>query len=617
MVGYTLRPGDVFVGYTIERVLGAGGMGAVYLAKDPRLPRRTALKLLDRNLTAGDDIRVRFEQEADHASRLEHPNIVAIFDRGRDSGQDWIAMQYVPGTDASEAVRDRPMDPERAVHIITETAKALDYAHENGVIHRDVKPANILLGNAGSGQPERVVLTDFGIAKALNDTQQLTKSGSLVATLLYAAPEVFEGIRLDGRSDVYSLGCTLFRLLTGRVPYPGPDLLAIVRGHLEAPIPSPSTLRPELPREFDEVIQRALGKNRDLRTPNCLALAEAARRALAVPSVPIPEARYSRTQPTAIRREVPYQPPPPPPPPTRSLLTNSPAPNRRPRRSRIAFAGAVLASIGLVAVVAFVFWPDSKTVPAQSVLAFSGLDYPVGLAVSSTGDVLVADNNNNRIVKLAVGADTQTVLPFTGLDHPTGVAISSAGDVFVTDTKNNRVLKLAVGQSDPTELPFTDLAGPVGLVVTARGDVFVADNNNDRVVALPAGSNRQTQLPFTGLAGPTGITANSAGDLIVADTDNNRVLLLRSGSTSQITLPFTGLASPTGVAVDIATGDIVVTDNKNGRVVSLPRGSEPPTAVPFTDLARPIGVAVSEVGDLFVTDSSRVLKLPDALTNSR
>ncbi|MFH5229256.1 serine/threonine-protein kinase PknD [Antrihabitans spumae] len=611
MGGYTLRPGDVFVGYTIERVLGAGGMGAVYLAKDPRLPRRTALKLLDRNLTADDDVRVRFELEADHASRLEHPNIVAIFDRGRDGDQDWIAMQYVPGTDASEAVRDRPMDPERAVHIITETAKALDYAHENGVLHRDVKPANILLGNAGSGQPERVVLTDFGIAKALNDTHDLTKSGSLVATLLYAAPEVFEGIRLDGRSDVYSLGCTLFRLITGRVPYPGPDMLAIVRGHLEAPIPSPSALRPELPRAFDDVIRLALGKNRDNRTPNCIALAQAARRALAVPTVQIPQGRYSRTQPTAVRREVPYRPPQPPRPP----LPNFPADNRRPRRLPIAFAAAVLVLIGLAAVVAFVYWPQSNDGPAQSVLAFSGLDYPVGVAVSATGDVLVADSNNNRIVKLTAGADTQTVLPFTGLDRPTGVAINAAGDVFVTDTKNNRVLKLAAGESDPTALPFTDLAGPVGLVVTARGDVFIADNNNDRVVALPAGANRQTEIPFAGLAGPTGITANAAGDLIVADTDNKRVLLLRSGSTSQTTLPFTGLASPTGVAVHITTGDIVVTDNKSGRVVSLPRGGERPTTLPFTDLSGPIGVAVSEVGELFVTDNSRVLKLPGALTN--
>ncbi|TQC37703.1 serine/threonine protein kinase, partial [Rhodococcus sp. WS4] len=215
------------------------------------LPRNTALKLLDQSLTADDYFRSRFELEADHVARLEHPNIVSVFDRGQEGNQHWIAMQYVAGTDAAGALHEGPMDLTRAVHIIAETAKALDYAHENAVLHRDVKPANILLGKSGAGQPERVLLTDFGIAKALDETQHLTKTGSLVATLQYSAPEVFTGIPLDGRADVYSLGCTLFCLLTGRPPFTG-STQAVIRGHLHTLAPRISTVRDNLPPAIDD-----------------------------------------------------------------------------------------------------------------------------------------------------------------------------------------------------------------------------------------------------------------------------------------------------------------------------------------------------------------------------
>jgi serine/threonine protein kinase len=217
-----LAVGEVFAGYTIVRMLGAGGMGAVYLARHPNLPKLVALKLLTRVMTDDDDVRARFLREADHVARLDHPNIVAVYDRGDSDGQLWIAMQYIDGSDAAAALREGALPAARAVRIITETAKALDFAHAADVLHRDVKPANILLARPAGGQPERVLLADFGIAKALDDRTGITATGMFAGSLQYAAPEQLDpAVTLDARADQYSLGCTLDHLLTGSVPYPG------------------------------------------------------------------------------------------------------------------------------------------------------------------------------------------------------------------------------------------------------------------------------------------------------------------------------------------------------------------------------------------------------------
>ncbi|MFC8383178.1 protein kinase [Nocardia sp. NPDC057272] len=281
MRGCDLEPGTVFAGYAIEQVLGAGGMGCVYAARHPTLPRTVALKILHPSLTTDDYVRTRFEFEADHAARLEHPAIVAVYDRGREGDRLWIAMQLVPGTDAARLVRDGPVAPERAVRIAETVAAALDYAHRTGVYHRDVNPSNILLAAPDQpGEPERVLLADFGIAKALDDTVHLTSAGMMVATIRYAAPEQIEGRTIDHQADEYSLGCTLFHLLTGRPPYPGPSRAAILNGHLNAPIPRPSALLDTLPRAFDAVIARAMAKLPGDRYPDCGTFAAAARAVL-------------------------------------------------------------------------------------------------------------------------------------------------------------------------------------------------------------------------------------------------------------------------------------------------------------------------------------------------
>ncbi|MFE3193354.1 protein kinase [Nocardia sp. NPDC059240] len=282
-----MRSGDVFAGYVIERELGRGGMGSVYLAKHPRLPRMTALKLLNQEMFSDDEIRARFIREADLVARLDHPNIVTVYDRGDEGEQLWISMQFIDGVNAS-SISPGSLPPLRAVQIIAETAKALDYAHGLNVLHRDVKPANILLARASSktGSGERVYLTDFGIARLRDDTGHLTQTGTVTATLAYASPEQLTGATLDGRSDQYSLACTLFQLLTGVVPFEGTSPAAVIRGHLQQPPPPASPRRQALPPSIDAVLSKALAKRPADRFRSCVEFASAAERALSAPVTP-------------------------------------------------------------------------------------------------------------------------------------------------------------------------------------------------------------------------------------------------------------------------------------------------------------------------------------------
>jgi serine/threonine-protein kinase len=262
-----LAPGTVFAGYTIERQLGAGGMGEVYLARHPRLPRSDALKILPTSLpgssaTSDDEFRLRFIREADLSAQLRHPGIVAVHDRGESHGNLWISMDFVPGTDAAEllAVYPRGLKPALCLQIATEVADALDHAHGRGLLHRDVKPGNIMLTEA---TPHRVMLTDFGIARPTADFSGLASTGAVVGTTAYSAPEQLRGVAIDRRADVYALGRTIFALLTGALPGDGRDV--------------PPALRP--------VLDRALATETDRRYGTCGEFARDLAAAMDLPSI--------------------------------------------------------------------------------------------------------------------------------------------------------------------------------------------------------------------------------------------------------------------------------------------------------------------------------------------
>ncbi|OBG27055.1 serine/threonine-protein kinase [Mycobacterium sp. 852002-51057_SCH5723018] len=271
----SLQEGQVFAGYTIIRRLGTGGMGQVYLAQHPRLPRRDALKILPIELTGNDEFRQRFNREADLAASLYHEHIVGIHDRGEYEGQLWISMDYVEGTDAAQLLRSHypsGMPKTDVVQIISAVADALDYAHARGLLHRDVKPANILLTDASPRR--RILLADFGIARELGEISGLTATNMLVGTTAYCAPEQLQGADLDGRADQYALGCTAFDLLTGSAPFRHSNPAVVITQHLSAPPPHISERRPEL-ADLDGPIAKALAKAPDDRYPTCAAFAAA------------------------------------------------------------------------------------------------------------------------------------------------------------------------------------------------------------------------------------------------------------------------------------------------------------------------------------------------------
>ena len=285
----SLGVGAEFAGYTIVRLLGSGGMGEVYLAQHPRLPRRDALKVLRADISGEDDFRQRFVREADLAAALSHPNIVTVYDRGESDGQLWIAAEYVDGTDAMALIRDvypEGMPPDKATAIITAIAHALDYAHQAGMLHRDVKPANILVAEEGIGRPVRIALADFGIAREIDDPAGLTHTNLPLGTVAYAAPEQLMGEPLSGRADQYALAVSAFHLLTGSVPFENSNPVAIISQHLSSPPPKLGSARPEL-AAADEVFHTALAKDPALRYPSCTDFAiDLARRLAQAPGHP-------------------------------------------------------------------------------------------------------------------------------------------------------------------------------------------------------------------------------------------------------------------------------------------------------------------------------------------
>jgi Protein kinase domain len=261
--------GETFGGYRIESLLGGGGMGTVYLATHERLARKVALKVIAPQFAHDPEFRARFLGESQLAASLDHPNVIPIYDADEVDGVLFLAMRYVSGASLLALLRQRgTISAEETLQIAEQVGGALDAAHDAGLVHRDVKPANILVAEAGN----HAYLCDFGLAKHTS-SQGVTRTGFFLGTVDYCAPEQIQGLPLDGRADVYSLGGVLFHCVAGAPPYRRETEFAVLNAHLHDPPPVPSSMRFDLPRSVDGVIATAMAKDREARYPTAGALA--------------------------------------------------------------------------------------------------------------------------------------------------------------------------------------------------------------------------------------------------------------------------------------------------------------------------------------------------------
>jgi serine/threonine-protein kinase len=252
--------GELIAGrYELEKLVGSGGMSNVFRAHDRLLERDVAIKILHEQYTRDDDYVERFRREARAVAKLAHPNIVTVIDRGEQDGRQFIVFEYVEGQNLKDLTRAGPLDVREAVGLTLQVARALSFAHDRGLVHRDVKPQNVLLNEDGQAK-----VTDFGIARSL-DVQGVTQTGTVLGTSDYIAPEQARGQRVDPKTDIYSLGAVLYELLVGEVPFSGDNFVAVAMRHVNEPVPSVLEHRPDCPMRLDHAIQRAMAKDPDDR----------------------------------------------------------------------------------------------------------------------------------------------------------------------------------------------------------------------------------------------------------------------------------------------------------------------------------------------------------------
>jgi serine/threonine protein kinase, bacterial len=293
-----LREGERFADYLIERRLSAGGMGEVYLARHPRLPRHDALKVLPLEVSADREFRERFHREADLAAALYHPHIVGLHDRGEFAGKLWIAMDYVDGPDTAALLGATPggLAVSDVCELLGALAEAVDYAHANGLLHRDIKPSNVLTSQPKTGQ-RRILLTDFGIARRLDEVSGLTATNMTVGTVNYCAPEQLTGQAVDESTDQYALAATAYHWLTGSAPFSHTNPAVVIGQHLTTPPPPLSARLPQF-ASLDPVFARALAKAPGDRYASCADFAAAFTDAVGADGHPMPLGAARRTRDT-------------------------------------------------------------------------------------------------------------------------------------------------------------------------------------------------------------------------------------------------------------------------------------------------------------------------------
>jgi len=509
-------------GYRVERLIARGGMASVYLAEHLRLHRKVALKLLAPELAADERFRERFLRESQLAASLDHPNVVPIYDADEADGVLYIAMRYVEGSDLRGLLRDEaPLEPVRALRLPTQAAAGLDAAHRRGLVHRDVKPGNLLLG-----EDEHLYVSDFGLTKQASSQSGLTATGQLVGTVDYVAPEQIRGETVDGRTDVYSLACVLYECLAGAKPFEKDTEVAIIWAHMQDPPPSLTDKRPELTSGLDQVLAKGMAKEPAARHTTCRELVDAARRELGLSSGEIP---------------VPVTAP------------------QRVRRRRLVAGGALGA--GLVAAAA-----------VAAVLLLAREDEPPRIPFARANSVAVID------------ARTNDFLAAVPVGNTPGDVVAGAGSIWVANTSDQTLSRIdpasrRVRETVGLGINPRGLAVGSGAVWTSDRDVVLRRTlayDESRTITLKG----RNPVRFGGLTADAPMAAG-VGALWVAHSYTVERVDPATGESRVVTSELGG--APTGLVVafdsiwiaDSATGVVIHLDprSRQSRPISLGTGS--------------------------------------------
>jgi DNA-binding beta-propeller fold protein YncE len=561
-----IRIGEEFAGYRIDSLLGRGGMGTVYLARHLRLDRAVALKVLDPALAADERFRERFLRESRAAAAMNHPNVVPLYDADQVGDVLFLAMRYVEGGDLGSLLRDEgPLEPERAVAIVGQVASALDAAHARGLIHRDVKPANILVASGAGGEaPDHTYLTDFGLAKRPGSAPGITKTGQFMGSVDYAAPEQFEGKRLTPQADVYSLGCVLFECLTGEPPFSREQEAAVMYAHLSEPPPAVTAARPSIPAAMNRVVAKAMAKRSEDRYAHAGQLAAAAREAL-------PGTRAPTAPPGTTRR----------------------------RLAALAVAGVLVAggvAAGLVALLS-----GRAPTPSPSATGPPASGTPTGAAVAPAGVARIDPETGTVVARIASGGTFFGYHKANGFITPQWKSLAVTRAAVWTGVSG---AKINPGQDAVVATEVPGIGWPLAAGADTVWSIVAGDPSTPAVViGVDAETNRATHRIRVPNAFPqvTGL-AVGAGSVWVAaqDLEGPAVWRLDPGRDRVEKVFHLGGATPSAVA--FGGGRFWFLDSVQGSVSSIdPHTSE--VSAPILLAGNPSNLAAG-AGAIWVLDGN-------------
>ena len=561
------QPGDTFAGHLIEAEIGRGGMGLVFRAHSISLDRRRAIKVIAPRLSADPAFAARFRRESRLAASVEHPNVVPIHHAGEEGGLLYIVMSFIDGVDLARVLEDGPLEGARAAAIVTGIAAALDAAHAAGLVHRDVKPANVLLAEAPDGS-ERIYLTDFGISKPLQPeapgdataSTALTGTGQVLGTADYTAPEQIESGRADARSDIYSLACVAFQVLTGKRPFHRETELATLIAHTKAPRPSASAAAPALPAKVDALLKAGMAVDPAERP------ASAGEFALGLDAALL----------------------------STGSVASSGLMHRGSRSMAAAGLGLVTAVVAAVVAVLVVGGSDDATVDAEVTVATSSVgavgQQPVSVAVGEVR-VWVASLGSNQVDRLRKGRPEKYSTPIP-LKSPRALAV---GFESIWVVNGDALYRLDPGEGGkPLRIPVG--SNPEDVEVDPNF-VWVSNEGDDTIMRIDPTKN-QVSATVKVADAPEGL-ATGKGAVYVADTGAGRVTKI-DAEEAKVVAEEKVSAGPTALAV--ASRGIWVVDEGSSTLIRLSPTTLRPIGSPIDVAAQPSGVAVG-LGSIWVSSA--------------